>query len=72
MASTPPDNLIRAAQQGDRQAFARLLEAIYDDIFRIAMQWCGVRADAEDISTSLAADRIAEGRFKSKAACKAA
>lgn len=30
------------------------------------------RADAEDISTSLAADRIAEGRFKSKAACKAA
>lgn len=50
MGVSPPDNLIRHAQAGDRQAFARLLEEVYDDIFRIAMQWCGVRVDAEDVA----------------------
>ena len=68
MASTPPDNLIRAAQQGDRQAFARLVEAIYDDVFRIAMQWCGVRADAEDIAQQACiklAGNLAQFRFES-------
>lgn len=68
MASSPPDNLIREAQAGDRQAFARLLEGIYDDIFRIAMQWCGVRADAEDIAQQASiklAGNLAQFRFES-------
>ena len=42
--------LIEAAQAGDRQAFARLLDGEYGRIFRIAMRWCGHRADAEDIT----------------------
>ena len=42
--------LIEAAQSGDRDAFAQLVEHEYALIFRIAMQWSGVRADAEDIT----------------------
>ena len=42
--------LIEQAQAGDRQAFARLVEAQYDLMFRCALKWCGVRADAEDIT----------------------
>ncbi len=42
--------LIEAAQAGDRQAFARLLDGEYARIFRIAMRWCGDRTDAEDVT----------------------
>lgn len=42
--------LITAAQSGDRQAFARLVEMEYDLMFRCAMKWCGSRPDAEDIT----------------------
>ena len=52
-----PDNgasgtgwLIARARNGDRQAFARLIEAHYDFIFRTACKWCGKRSDAEDIA----------------------
>lgn len=38
------------AQNGDANAFAALIEEQYDRIFRTAWQWCGNRADAEDIA----------------------
>lgn len=60
--------LIRAAQAGDREAFSALLEQEYDVIFRIAMQWSGVREDAEDIAQQACiklANHIAQFRFES-------
>ena len=42
--------LIARARNGDRAAFARLVEAHYDFIFRTACKWCGKRSDAEDIA----------------------
>ena len=50
MESPESTSLILAAQQGDRDAFARLLAERYDSIFRFAFRWCGNKADAEDIS----------------------
>jgi RNA polymerase sigma-70 factor (ECF subfamily) len=60
--------LIEAAQGGDRQAFAELVEREYALIFRIAMQWSGVRADAEDIAQQACiklARSIGQFRFRS-------
>lgn len=52
-----PDNgasgtgwLVARARNGDRGAFAQLVEAHYDFIFRTACKWCGKRSDAEDIA----------------------
>lgn len=42
--------LAEMAAQGDGQAFSSLLERHYDRIFRIALRFCGVREDAEDIA----------------------
>ncbi|QFY63811.1 RNA polymerase sigma factor (plasmid) [Rhizobium grahamii] len=42
--------LIEQARAGDRNAFARLIEANYDFIHAVAWRWCGNAADAEDIS----------------------
>ncbi|UTA47675.1 RNA polymerase sigma factor [Simiduia sp. 21SJ11W-1] len=42
--------LIEAAQAGDRQAFARLVDTEYAVIYRFALKWCGVVEDAEDIA----------------------
>ncbi|AFU99275.1 RNA polymerase sigma factor [Simiduia agarivorans] len=42
--------LINAAQAGDRQAFARLVETEYDFIYRLAYRWCGNVPDAEDVA----------------------
>ena len=62
LATKPPDDeepedgaagtgwLIARARNGDRAAFARLVEAHYDFIFRTACKWCGKRSDAEDIA----------------------
>jgi RNA polymerase sigma-70 factor (ECF subfamily) len=41
--------LIEKAQQGDRDAFAALVEEWYEPMFRMAYKWCGHRQDAEDI-----------------------
>jgi len=62
------NSLIKAAQAGDRQAFASLLEIHYDRIFRIAMQWCGHQQDAEDITQQVCvklAKRLGQYRFES-------
>lgn len=44
------DDLIARVRDGDRGAFARLVERHYDFIFRVAWRWCGRKADAEDIA----------------------
>jgi RNA polymerase sigma-70 factor, ECF subfamily len=60
--------LIEAAQAGQREAFSALIEREYDVMFRIAMQWCGVREDAEDIAQQASiklAQSIGQFRFES-------
>lgn len=42
--------LAKAAASGDRQAFELLVSGHYEMIYRIAYQWCGKQADAEDIT----------------------
>ena len=42
--------LVRRAQNGDGAAFADLVEAQYDRIYRAAWRWCGNGSDAEDIA----------------------
>jgi RNA polymerase sigma-70 factor (ECF subfamily) len=42
--------LIGAASQGDREAFAALLARHYPFVFRVAYKWCGNKADAEDLA----------------------
>lgn len=44
------ERLARLASTGDRQAFARLVEANYDFVFRVAWRWCGRREDGEDVA----------------------
>ena len=52
------DTLIKQAQSGDSVAFARLLEWVYDIIFRFAFKWAGDKSDAEDI-TQMACVKLA-------------
>jgi RNA polymerase sigma-70 factor, ECF subfamily len=42
--------LAKQAATGDEKAFAELAERHADCVFRTARQWCGSRADAEDIT----------------------
>ena len=44
------NDLIKRAQQGDRAAFAEVVEDYYDTIFRFAMKYTAERSDAEDIT----------------------
>lgn len=44
------DEIIKQAQRGDAIAFSKLLEWVYDIIFRFALTWSGNRLDAEDIT----------------------
>jgi RNA polymerase sigma-70 factor (ECF subfamily) len=51
MSSPDADaDLIRRAQNGERDAFEALIGAYYDVIYRIAYKWCGDKADAEDVT----------------------
>jgi RNA polymerase sigma-70 factor (ECF subfamily) len=54
LPETEETDLLRAAQAGDRQAFARLVGDNYDFLFRAAWRWTGNRADAEDIAQEVA------------------
>src|SRR5688572_6774080 len=51
-AETAADDgwLIARAKRGDRAAFAQLVAANYDFIFRVAAKWSGRRGEAEDIA----------------------
>ena len=51
---------IKRAQDGDREAFVRLVEDHYDLMFRFALKYAGRKEDAEDI-TQLACIKL--GRF---------
>lgn len=68
MTEQPDMALVRAAQRGDRAAFARLVEQHYKLMFRVAWQWCGRREDAEDIAQE-AAIKLAQyiGDFRGEA-----
>lgn len=44
------DDLVVRAARGDRAAFAALVSAHYDFLFRTAWKWSGSREDAEDIA----------------------
>lgn len=62
------EQLLRAAQKGDRSAFAQLLVLVYDLIYRFAFKWAGNRFDAEDITQQACiklAKTIAQFRFES-------
>ena len=50
IGSDPDSSLIAAAQAGDRDAFAQLLDRHYDRIHGLAWQLTGSRADADDIA----------------------
>ncbi len=50
MEATSDGALIGRAVEGDRAAFAMLVERHYDFVFRVALRWCGDRANAEDIT----------------------
>ncbi len=44
------EQLIRDSQKGDRSAFARLLEIVYDMIYAFALKWVDHVSDAEDVT----------------------
>lgn len=44
------DELIRQCQQGDKQAFNKLVTRHYDAIYKTAWRWCGNPENAEDIT----------------------
>ena len=61
--------LIRRAQNGDKQAFRDIVEEYYDVIYRYALKWCGDQTYAEDI-TQQSCIKLAKSihQFKFKAA----
>jgi RNA polymerase sigma-70 factor, ECF subfamily len=61
--------LIRRAQTGEAIAFAQLLEANYNSLYRFAYRWCGNPSDAEDV-TQLACIKLARslGQFRFESA----
>ena len=46
---TDDTTLIRAAQGGDKEAFAALLRAHYHSMYKMAYKWCGEREMAQDV-----------------------
>ena len=63
--ATSDGALVGRAVNGDRAAFAMLVERHYGFIFRVAFRWCGERASAEDITQEVCV-RLAKaiGNFK--------
>ena len=56
MHMDPSDNsLAAAAAAGDRDAFAALVEAHYDRVFRLCWRLTGSRAEAEDLTQDICA-----------------
>jgi RNA polymerase sigma-70 factor, ECF subfamily len=61
--------LIARARDGDRAAFARLIEDRYAFIFRTAWKWSGNREDAEDIAQQVCVKlATAIGQFDGRSA----
>ena len=62
------EQLIRDSQKGDRDAFARLLDLVYDMIYRFAFTWLKHVSDAEDVTQQVCiklAQVIRQFRFES-------
>jgi RNA polymerase sigma-70 factor (ECF subfamily) len=53
--SSSDQALVRRAVDGDRTAFALLVERHYDFVYRVAFRWCRNRTDAEDIAQEVCA-----------------
>lgn len=53
--TTSDESLAKAAANGDRDAFAALLERRYDGLFRLAFRLTGRRSDAEDLTQDICA-----------------
>ncbi len=49
----PISELVKLAAGGDRDAFAAVVDAQYDYIFRIAFKWLGDKSDAEDVTQNV-------------------
>ncbi|WP_275783255.1 RNA polymerase sigma factor [Pararhizobium gei] len=47
------ENLIERARNGDRSAFAAIVEQHYDFVHAVAWRWCGNAADAEDVAQTV-------------------
>jgi len=65
----PDAALVAAAVDGDRAAFAALLERHYDRIHRLAWQLTGSRADADDVAQDVCCtlvEKIASFRGEAK------
>ena len=63
------EDLARAAANGDRQAFASLLERHYDRLFALAFRLTGQRAEAQDLTQDICAAlpaKLASYRGQSK------
>ncbi len=52
---TSDNSLAQAAADGDRTAFATLLERQYDRLFRLCFRLTGARAEAEDLTQDICA-----------------
>jgi RNA polymerase sigma factor (sigma-70 family) len=64
----PDRELVRAAQAGDRAAFAALLERHYDRVHGLAWQLTGSRADAEDVAQDVCCALVEKlGGFRGEA-----
>ena len=68
-ASALTEALVVRARNGDAAAFAELIEAQYERIYRTAWRWCGHRDDAEDIAQDVCV-KIGQGiaRFDGRSA----
>lgn len=49
-ATAEDEALVQRARQGDREAFATLVERHYPRIYRLAFRWLGHAQDAEDVA----------------------
>ena len=68
IGSDPDSSLIAAAQAGNRDAFASLLEKHYDRIHGLAWQLTGSRADADDVAQDVCCALVEKiGSFRGEA-----
>ncbi|TGD75479.1 RNA polymerase sigma factor [Mangrovimicrobium sediminis] len=66
--TTDPEDIIRRAQAGDRDAFSRLVDDHYATMYRFARRFCSSREDAEDVTQQACiklARSIGQFRFES-------
>lgn len=55
LMETPDETLANAAANGDRAAFAALVQRHYDRIFGLAYRLTGIRAEAQDLAQDICA-----------------